>query len=168
MLGKVIAHFEIAGDSVTEAWYCLQGAGTSTSIARCQLTFDRQGAGFPVLSPDGKWIGYEFMRGDSTTVSIMDRNGAHQETLVDDPGSHYPYSFASDSHRIAYTSCPDGVWNVYTVDRIAREIKQVTNYTAFGSVVRSPAWRPGTDQMAFEFREIRGNAYSIDLPGVGR
>ncbi len=87
---------------------------------------------------------------------------------MDDPGPHYPYSFASDSRRIAYTSCPDGVWNVYTVDRIAREIKQVTNYTAFESVVRSPAWRPGTDQMAFEFTEIKGNVYSIDLPGVGR
>ena len=30
------------------------------------------------------------------------------------------------------------------------------NYTAYGSVVRSPAWRPGTEQMAFEYTEIQG------------
>ena len=42
------------------------------------------------------------------------------------------------------------------------------NYTAYGSVVRSPAWRPGTEQMAFEYTEVKGNVYAIDLPGINR
>ena len=132
-----------------------------------QLTFDQEGAGFPVFSPDGKWIAFELFRGDAnTTVTIMDRNGQHQQTLVSGAGPHYPYSFESDSRRIAYTACPDGVWNVYTVDRTTGEIKQVTHYTAFGSVVRSPTWKPGAEQMAFEFTEVKGNVYSIDLTGA--
>jgi len=40
-----------------------------------------------------------------------------------------------------------------SIDRVTQETKQVTHYTAFGSVVRAPAWRPGTDQMALT--EIR-------------
>jgi Tol biopolymer transport system component len=60
------------------------------------------------------------------------------------------------------------VWNVYWIDRTTGETKQVTNYTAFGSVVRSPAWRPGTEQMAFEYTEVKGNVYSIDLPAGNR
>jgi TolB protein len=132
-----------------------------------QLTFDREGAGFPFISPDGQWIAYQLNRADSTSIAIMDRNG-EQQTILAAPGSHFAYSFASDNRRIAYTACPDGVWNVHWVDRITRETKQVTNYTAFGSVVRSPAWRPGTEQMAFEYTEIRGNVYAIDLPGTHR
>ena len=133
-----------------------------------QLTFDREGASFPVVSPDGEWIVYENTRGDSTSIEIMDRNGGHQQTLLDQPGPHYPYSFASDSRRISYTACPEGVWNVYSIDRVTKETKQITHYTAFGSVVRAPAWRPGTEQMAFELTEIKGNVYSLDLHGVAK
>ncbi|MGO9257668.1 MAG: protein kinase domain-containing protein [Bryobacteraceae bacterium] len=133
-----------------------------------QLTFEREGAGFPFISPDGKWIAYQVYRGEGTTISIMDRNGEHQQTIVASPGVHFPYSFASDNRRIAYTACPEGVWNVYWVDRITGETRQVTNYTAYGSVVRSPAWRPGTEQMAFEYTEVKGNVYAIDLRGINR
>jgi Tol biopolymer transport system component len=133
-----------------------------------QLTFDRDGAAFPILSPDGQWIAYELIRGDSTTISIMDRKGEHQQTILDGPGAHYPFSFSADNRRIAFTACPEGVWNVYWIDRITRQVKQVTRYTAFGSVVRSPTWRPGTEQMAFEYTEVKGNVYSIDLPSGGR
>jgi len=131
-----------------------------------KLTFDREGAGFPFLSPDGQWIGFQLYRGEGTTISIMDRNGEHQQTILASPGVHFPFSFASDNRRIAYTACPDGVWNVYWIDRVTADIKQVTNYTAYGSVVRSPAWRPGTEQMAFEYTEVKGNVYAIDLPGT--
>jgi len=51
---------------------------------------------------------------------------------------------------------------------VTRETKKVTNRKAFGSVVRSPAGRPGTEQMAFEYTEVKGNVYAIDLPGGGR
>ena len=133
-----------------------------------QLTSDREGAGFPFLSPDGQWIAYQTYRGEGTAISVMDRNGEHQQIIQDSPGVHFAFSFASDNRRIAYTACPEGVWNVYWVDRITRETKQVTNYTAFGSVVRSPTWRPGSEQMAFEYTEIRGNVYVIDLPESNR
>jgi Tol biopolymer transport system component len=133
-----------------------------------QLTFDREAAGFPVISPDGRWVAYELIRSEGTVISVMDRKGEHQQIVLEGAGVHYPFSFSSDSRRIAYTACPEGVWNVYWVDRITGETKQVTNYTAYGSVVRSPAWRPGTEQMAYEYTEVKGNVYAIDLPGAGR
>ena len=138
----------------------------ASGISR-QLTFDRESASFPVISWDGQWIAYELTRGDATELAVMDRNGGHQEVIAGAPGVHYAYSFASDNRRIAYTSSPGGVWNVYWIDRITRKIEQVTHYTAFGSVVRSPAWRPGTEQMAFELTEVKGNVHSVELPGDG-
>ena len=44
-----------------------------------------------------------------------------------------------------------------------REIKQITHHTAFGSFVRSPAWRPGTEQMAYEYSEAKGNIELLPL-----
>ena len=129
-----------------------------------QLTFDREGAAFPILSRDGQWIAYELYRGEAAELAVMERGGANQQVIAGGPEVHYAFSFASDNRRIAYTSCPGGVWNVYWVDRISRKIEQVTHYTAFGSVVRSPAWRPGTEQMAFEFTEVKGNVHSMALP----
>ena len=122
----------------------------------------RWGAGFPEVSWDGEWIVYEQWLGESTQIALMDRNGGNQQILLSEPGPHFPHSFAPDNRRIAYTVCKDGVWNVSWIDRVTREVKQVTHFTAFGSVVRSPAWRPGTEQLAFEFTEVKGNVYALD------
>ena len=129
-----------------------------------QITFDREGARFPAPSPDGRWIAYEATRGDRVQVGIMDRNGGHQEMLTDDPGINWANSWASDNRRIAYASYRDGVWNLYWIDRVTRERKQITHHTAYGSFVRNPAWRPGTEQMVYEYSQVKGNVYLLNLP----
>lgn len=96
-------------------------------------------------------------------VAVMARDGSQQRVLTDEPGQHFPHSWASDNRRIAYSWFHDGVWNVYSIDRITGERKQVTHYTAFGSFVRSPAWRPGTEHLAYEYAEVKGNVYTLEL-----
>jgi Tol biopolymer transport system component/tRNA A-37 threonylcarbamoyl transferase component Bud32 len=133
-----------------------------------QLTFDREGASFPGLSWDGQWIMYEVQRGDSTQIAVMDHNGGQQRILTTEPGLHFPHSFASDNRRIAYASFEGGVWNICWIDRITGERKQLTHNTAFGSFMRSPAWRPRSEQIAYEYAEVKGNIDLLKLLAAGR
>ena len=128
-----------------------------------QLTFDRERAWFPEISWDGQWITYQVLRGDNSQIAIMDRNGGRQEVLTSGPGKHFVHSFASDNRRLAYAGFEKGVWNLYWIDRVTREQKQITHHTAYGSFVRSPAWRPGTEQMAYEYSEAKGNIEMLQL-----
>ena len=129
-----------------------------------QLTFDREAASFPAPSWDGRWIAYEVKRGESTQIGVMDRNGGHQEILTDDPALNWSNSWASDNRRIAYAAYRDGVWNLYWIDRVSRERKQITRYTAYGAFVRNPAWRPGTEELVYEYSQVKGNVYMMNLP----
>jgi Tol biopolymer transport system component/DNA-binding winged helix-turn-helix (wHTH) protein len=129
-----------------------------------QLTFDREGASFPAPSWDGQWIAYEVKRGENTQIGVMDRDGGHQELLTDDPALNWSNSWASDNRRIAYASYRDGVWNLYWIDRVTRERRQITSYTAYGAFVRNPAWRPGTEQVVYEYSHVKGNIYLVNLP----
>ncbi|MEO8370533.1 MAG: protein kinase [Candidatus Solibacter sp.] len=128
-----------------------------------QLTFDRERAWFPEVSWDGQWIVYQVGRGDSSEIAVMDRNGGQQQILTPEPGKRFSHSFASDNRRIAYAGFEKGVWNLYWIDRITRERRQITHHTAYGSFVRSPAWRPGTEQMAYEFSGVKGNIELLPL-----
>ena len=128
-----------------------------------QLTFDRERAWFPETSWDGQWIVYQVGRGDSSQIAIIDRNGGRQQMLTTEPGKRFSHSFSSDNRRIAYAGFEKGVWNLYWIDRVTLERRQITHHTAFGSFVRSPAWRPGTEQMAYEFSEVKGNIELLPL-----
>jgi len=130
-----------------------------------QITFERDRAAYPIVSRDGQWIVYEVRRGDgSSQIGITDRNGSHQETLTDGSGLNYPGSFSADGRRISYASFRDGVWNLHWIDRITRERRQVTRFTSYGPFVRYPAWRPGSEEIVYEYSQVKGNVYLVDLP----
>ena len=129
-----------------------------------QITFGREPAVFPFVSRDGQWIVYGARRGDTSQIGITDRNGGHQEILTDDPWVNQGTSFSADNRRIAYCSNRDGAWNIWWIDRVTRERRQLTHYTAYGPYVRAPTWRPGTEEIAYEYSQVRGNVYLLNLP----
>lgn len=129
-----------------------------------QITFERERAAFPRASHDGQWILYEVRRGDTAQIGITDCKGGHQEILTNDPGLNWAHSFSKDNRRIAYAAYRDGVWNIWWIDRITRERKQLTRYTAHGSFVRCPSWRPGTEEVVYEYSRAKGNVYLLNLP----
>jgi Tol biopolymer transport system component len=128
-----------------------------------QLTFGRQRNWFPEISWDGNWIVYQVTEGDDTQMAVMDRDGGQQKMLTSGPGKRFAHSFASDNRRIAYAGFENGAWNLYWIDRTTGEQKQITHNTAFGSFVRSPAWRPGTEQIAYEYSDAKGNIERLQL-----
>jgi Tol biopolymer transport system component len=129
-----------------------------------QITFERERAAYPIVSRDGKWIAYEVRRGDSSQVGITDRNGGHQEILTGGPGLNFPGSFSANGRRLSYAAYRDGVWNIWWIDRITRERRQVTHLTTYGPFVRYPAWRPGSEEIVYEYSQVKGNVYLLDLP----
>jgi hypothetical protein len=44
-----------------------------------------------------------------------------------------------------------------------RRDQEGANYTAYGSFVRSPAWRPKTEQIAYEYYDVKGNIERLQL-----
>jgi len=126
-------------------------------------TFERQGASHPNVSGEGQWINYSVL-GNPRQIGIMDRNGGHQERLTDDSDVHFPGSFSADNRRISYASYRDGVWNLWWIDRITRERRQLTHLTSYGPYVRYPAWRPGSGEIVYEYSQVKGNVYLLNLP----
>ena len=128
-----------------------------------QLTFGRQRTWFPNVSWDGKWIMYQISDGENSQLAVMDREGGKQQVLTSGEGKRFGSSFAADNRRILFAGFENGVWNLYWIDRVTRETKQITHYTAYGSFVRNPAWRPGTEEIAFEYSQVKGNVERLPL-----
>jgi Tol biopolymer transport system component/DNA-binding winged helix-turn-helix (wHTH) protein len=128
-----------------------------------QLTFDPEMAGYAVWSYDGKQIAYEVKRGQSTYLHLIPASGGTPVQLNNDAGQTWPHSWAPDGDRIAFAGLRDGAWNVYWISSKTREQKRLTNYTSAASFVRYPAWSPKNDQIVYEYAEVSGNVYVVDL-----
>jgi len=128
-----------------------------------QLTFDKELAGFPCWSPDGKFIAYQVKRGDDAYLMLMPSDGGEPVQLTFDHGRSWPYSFSPDGDKIVFAGDRDGVWNVWWVSRSTKQQKQLTNYTKPNSFVRYPSWSPLGNQIAYEYAETTGNIWLMDL-----
>ncbi|MCC6539550.1 MAG: PD40 domain-containing protein [Bryobacterales bacterium] len=135
----------------------------NTAAAPRQLTFDRERAWFAIADRAGAWLAYQLTRGEASHLAVIRRDGTEPKLLTTDAAQNWAHSFSSDSRRIAFASVRDGVWNLWWIDRVTGERRQLTQGAAFGSFVRSPAWRPGTQQLAYEWFESRGNLFELPL-----
>lgn len=137
----------------------------ATGAAR-QLTHDSSGAGFPVWSPDGKWIAYELVRGERSFIALMDPEGRGQTQLQTEPGQNWCFSWSPDSRKILYAAFRDGDWNLWWIDRETREQRKLTNYSSLATYVRYPSWSPRGNSVVFEHSTTRGNIFLVELnPG---
>ncbi len=128
-----------------------------------QLTFDRELAGFPCWSPDGRFLAFQMKRGDDAYLMIMPSEGGEAMQLTFGRGRSWPHSFSPDGDKIVFAGERDGVWNVWWYSRSTKQQKQLTNYTKLNSYVRYPAWSPLSNQIAYEYTETTGNIWMLDL-----
>jgi Tol biopolymer transport system component/DNA-binding winged helix-turn-helix (wHTH) protein len=128
-----------------------------------QLTFDREMAGFPAWSPDGRWLAVEIKRGDDDHIAVIPSEGGEAVQLTRGSGLNWPHSFSPDGDRIAFAGRREGVWNVYWVSRSTGEERRLTNFTRPNTYVRYPSWSPRGDQIVFERGEATGNVWLLEL-----
>ncbi|PYS51674.1 MAG: hypothetical protein DMF68_03590 [Acidobacteria bacterium] len=128
-----------------------------------QITFDKELMGWPIWSPDGRLLACEMKRGDDTHISVIPSEGGTPVQLTFDHGQSWPHSWSPDGDKIAFAGFRNGVWNVWWVSMKDRTEKQLTNFTKLNTYVRYPAWSPLGNQVVFEYAEMTGNIWMMEL-----
>lgn len=127
-----------------------------------QVTFDRVSMGFPSWSPDGQVLAVEQKVGDGTHIWLVKPGEAPAELTRDDEQT-WPSSFSPDGDKIAFAAQKKGVWNLWWVSRRDGSKKQLTYYHAANEYVRYPDWSPDGSLIAYEYAEITGNIWLLEL-----
>jgi Tol biopolymer transport system component/DNA-binding winged helix-turn-helix (wHTH) protein len=156
--GRDIAFHVIDEGGVINVWTQAIDGGP-----RKQVTFDNEAMSYPTWSPDGKSIVVEIKRGDDTRIGIVSKDGGDVEPLVSERGQSWPFSWSPDNDRIAFAGARDGVWNVYSVSRQTKEVRQLTDFTSVEGYVRYPSWSRTRDAVVFERAEQRGSLWTARL-----
>jgi Tol biopolymer transport system component/DNA-binding winged helix-turn-helix (wHTH) protein len=128
-----------------------------------QLTFDKELMGWPIWSPDGRYLTFEMKRGEDTHIAIMPSDGGEITQLTFDHGQSWPHSWSPDGTRIAFAGFRNGVWNIWWVSIKDKTQKQLTNFDKQNLYVRYPAWSPLGNQIVFEYAEMTGNIWMMEL-----
>jgi Tol biopolymer transport system component/DNA-binding winged helix-turn-helix (wHTH) protein len=156
-------------DGKTIAFHARKGGVINLSVTDLdssetrQLTFDKEMMGFPSWSSDGKMIALEMKRGEDTHIAIIPSGGGTATQLTFERGQSWTGSWSPDNDKIAFAGYRNGVWNVWWVSRDGKTQKQLTTFTTPRSYVRYPAWSPAGDQIVFEYAEVSGNVWSMEL-----
>ena len=129
-----------------------------------QLTFEKEMAGFPEWSPDGKFIAVELQRGSDNSIGILPSAGGPITQLTPYHGRQWLHSWSSDGDKIFYAKqAEDLIWNVWSVSRSTKIEKQLTHYTKTNAFVRYPASSPRGDQVVYEYTETTGNIWMLQF-----
>lgn len=128
-----------------------------------QLTFDKELMGWPSWSPDGRLLAFEMKRGDDTHIGVMPSDGGEATQLTFERGQAWPHSWSPDGDKIAFAGFRNGVWNIWWVSLKDKTQKQLTNFDKLNAYVRYPAWSPLGTQIVFEYAEMTGNIWMMEL-----
>jgi Tol biopolymer transport system component len=127
------------------------------------LTDDPQGVGWPVPSPDGRRLAVELFRGNDTQLGLLPFEGGTPRTLTRGRGQHWVHDWSPDGRRSLYAARRDGLWNVYWMDVETGEERRLTDHGRVRDAVRTPAWSPAGDRVAYERLEASGAVWVLDL-----
>jgi Tol biopolymer transport system component len=119
---------------------------------------------YPRWSQDGEWLAVNIKRGEDAHVGVVSAEGGSVEQLTSGEGVRWPYTFSPDGDRIAFGGGLQGesVWNIYSVSRRTKEVKQLTHFTTGGA--RYPAWSPRGHRIVFTRAERTGSLWTMKLP----
>jgi Tol biopolymer transport system component len=130
------------------------------------LTHDAQAVGWPVPSPDGATLMVEMFRGTDVQIGLMPADGsAPPRALTHVAGQHWGHDWSPDGRRVLYGARRDGLWNVYWRNVETGEERRLTDLGRVRDSVRTPAWSPAGDRIAYERTEITSGIWVFDLAG---
>jgi Tol biopolymer transport system component len=168
-LGEGVEYAALSPDGNDVAFNLNQNGAVNVWVAsvktgqRKQLTFDNQLMGFPSWSPDGKFLTFEMQRGDNAYIMVMPSTGGQPTQLTFDQTKDFPAGWSPDGDKIVFASRRNDIWNIYWISRTTKEQKQLTNYSKLNAFARYPAWSPLGNQIVYEYAEITGNIWMVEL-----
>jgi len=133
------------------------------SGAATRLTSGIPIVSYPAWSPDGQSIAVELLQEHGSDAAVVPITGAAPRQLTAVRGESWVHSWTPDSRRVVFAGQRDGVWNIYWVPAHGGPERRITNYTGVGTFVRYPAWSPQNDQVVYEYGDVRGNVWLVDL-----
>jgi Tol biopolymer transport system component/DNA-binding winged helix-turn-helix (wHTH) protein len=129
-----------------------------------QATFDRESAGWPLWSPDGKVLSADFWRGPDTSIMVLPSGGGPVTQLTSDHGNNFSAGWSPDGDKILFAKRPAfGFWNVWSISLSTRTERQITHYTKLNTQVYSPVMSPQGDQLVYEYVHATGNIWMLEL-----
>ena len=128
-----------------------------------ELTTDKEAMGFGCWSNDGKTIAFEVKRGDNNYLALVPASGGEPQQLNSSPGQSWASTFSPDGDKIGFAGFRNGAWNVWSYSLSTKQEKQLTTYTKLNVFVRYPAWSPSGNQVIYEYAEITGNIWMINV-----
>jgi eukaryotic-like serine/threonine-protein kinase len=155
--GKQVA-FNSKKSGAVNVWTALLADGVQK-----QLTFsEKELMGFPCWSRDGQLIAFETQNVDDAYLMIIPATGG-QPTQLTSTGKAWPHSWSPDGDKIAFAGQYGGVWNIYWISRSTKAQQKLSNYTKLNAFVRYPEWSPLGNQIVYEYAEITGNIWLMEL-----
>jgi Tol biopolymer transport system component len=119
--------------------------------------------GFARWSPDGRWLAFQVKRGDDDHVAVMPSNGGNHTQLTFERGRSAPRSWSPDGDKILFAGTREHMSNLWWVSRTTKEEKQLTRYRKPNVSVEAASWSPRGDRVVYEYAEIRGNVWILQL-----
>ena len=155
--GRDVVYHAVVDGMINVARSRLDGSGARA------LTRDAEGVGWPVPSPDGRTLAVEMFRGNDAQLGLLDAEGGEPRAISRLPGQHWVHDWSPDGRRVLYAARRDGLWNVYWTDVESGEERRLTDHGRVRDSVRTPAWSPRGDLVAYERLEAWGAVWLMDL-----
>lgn len=156
--GREMVYHGFEGGALNVWRSSLDGAGARA------LTHDEQAVGWPVPSPDGSTLMVEMFRGTDVQIGLMPADGsAPPRALTHLAGQHWGHDWSPDGRRVLYGARRDGLWNVYWMNVETGEERRLTDHARVRDSVRTPAWSPKGDRIAYERMEVTSGVWVFDL-----
>ena len=152
--------------------------GTDRYAAR-SVSADGVSVGYPVWSPDDRYLAVEVKDDIGSEESGPAPNGSVQAGLIEvasgqlrlltqERGHTWVRSWSPDGSRVAAAVLRGGVWSLRAIDVTTRRQAEIYSARSPRVYVRYPDWSRSGDLVVFERGEMRANVWSLPIAPASR
>jgi Tol biopolymer transport system component len=129
-----------------------------------QLTFDREGAGYPAWSPDGRRVAVSIFRerNQVSQIGVVPAAGGELVQLTSERAQDFHGRWSPDGERILFARSDANIFWVSTRDGTTQQVTSYPRDAPF-SFVRYPAWSPDGHQIVYEMAERSADIWLLEF-----
>lgn len=134
-------------------------------LAPRAVSGDGVSVGYPAWSPDERFLAVEVKDGNSMQAGVIDVATGRLRLLTRERGQAWVRSWSPDGSRVAAAALRDGLWSLRAIDVESGRPEIIHTVESPRVFVRYPEWSPRGDVIVFERGEMRGNIWTLAIPG---
>ena len=151
-----------------------------SNVQRLTFTEAPQVDGTPTWSPDGTRIAFErdtdaaqHKTNQKYDIFVMDADGSNVQQLTDDRALDGGCTWSPDGRHIAFASTRNKGLDIYVMDILTQEVKQLTHNPGDRDWANEPSWAPNGRYIAYEqainggFLNAGTTIYVMNADGTG-